>query len=208
MCGGAPSAPRRGVRRSVPISVAGRRLGRSGRSVRQCPRGCDARQTDNDCLVGGPAASLPAHGRASLRPRSILPLRQRVGSFGMLAKHIGSVARTRGSAQFVGRCPKLPRMTVPTGLDEPLPRAAGGRRILVNTLYSLTADVGSKLASLALVIVMARRLGAAGYGVFVYASSFSAIIFTLAHFGQDQVLTREVAADRTRAQGYFSDTMA
>jgi len=99
-------------------------------------------------------------------------------------------------------------MTVPTGLDEPHPRAAGGRRILVNTLYSLTADVGSKLASLALVIVMARRLGAAGYGVFVYASSFSAIIFTLAHFGQDQVLTREVAADRTRAQGYFSDTMA
>ena len=44
--------------------------------------------------------------------------------------------------------------------------STGARRILANTAYRLIADVGSKLASIAFYVVMARELGAKSFGVF------------------------------------------
>ena len=84
----------------------------------------------------------------------------------------------------------------------------GPRSILANTSYRLIADVGSKVASLAFFVVMARELGASRFGVFTFALAFVILATTLANFGQDVVLTREVARDRSRFNGYFANTFA
>jgi O-antigen/teichoic acid export membrane protein len=84
----------------------------------------------------------------------------------------------------------------------------GTRRILANTVYRGAADVGSKLISIAFFVVLARQLGESGFGVFVFGLTLAAMLTVLAGFGQDQVLTREVARDRTRLDEYFANTVA
>jgi O-antigen/teichoic acid export membrane protein len=82
-----------------------------------------------------------------------------------------------------------------------------GSRILANTAYRALADAGSKLASLVLYVVMARELGDAAFGVFTFALMFVTILTSLARFGQDAVLVREVARDRTLLDRYFANTI-
>lgn len=83
----------------------------------------------------------------------------------------------------------------------------GTRRILANTVYRGAADVGSKLISVAFFVVLARQLGESGFGVFVFGLTLAAMLTVLAGFGQDQVLTREVARDRSRLDEYFANTV-
>jgi O-antigen/teichoic acid export membrane protein len=85
--------------------------------------------------------------------------------------------------------------------------STGARRILANTGYRLLADAGSKLASIAFYVVMARELGADGFGVFTFGLAFVILVTTLGNFGQDSVLTREVARDRSLLDGYFVNTL-
>ena len=58
--------------------------------------------------------------------------------------------------------------------------------------------------TLLLYAVMARELGEAAFGVFVFALAFVMLVTTLASFGQDGILTREVARDRGLIHRYFS----
>lgn len=83
-----------------------------------------------------------------------------------------------------------------------------GRRILVNAGYRTIADVGSKIISIALYVVMARKLGEAGFGVFTFSLSFVTLVTTLGDFGQDRILTREVARDRRALTDYLGNTLA
>ena len=83
-----------------------------------------------------------------------------------------------------------------------------GRRILVNAGYRTIADVGSKIISIALYVVMARKLGDAGFGVFTFGLSFVTLVTTLGDFGQDRILTREVARDRHALTDYLGNTLA
>lgn len=85
--------------------------------------------------------------------------------------------------------------------------SAGARRILANTGYRLLADAGSKLASVAFYVVMARELGAKGFGVFTFGLAFVILTTTLGNFGQDSVLTREVARDHALLDRYFANTL-
>jgi O-antigen/teichoic acid export membrane protein len=80
--------------------------------------------------------------------------------------------------------------------------------ILANTAWRALADVGSKIASVALYVVMARRLGDSGFGVITFALGYVTIFTALARFGQDAVLVREVARDRSALRGYFANTLA
>jgi O-antigen/teichoic acid export membrane protein len=82
------------------------------------------------------------------------------------------------------------------------------RSILANTGYRLLADVASKVASLVFFVVMARELGDSRFGIFTFALSFAILATTFANFGQDVVLTREVARDRSRLGDYFANTLA
>ena len=72
--------------------------------------------------------------------------------------------------------------------------ASRGSGILANTAYRSIADLGSKLCSSFLFIVMARKLGGEGFGVFTFALAFVMLVTGLADFGQDATLTREVCA--------------
>lgn len=85
---------------------------------------------------------------------------------------------------------------------------ASASRILANTAWRALADAGSKVASVALYVVMARELGDAGFGVFTFAFMYVTIFTSLARFGQDTVLVREVARDHTLVDRYFANTVA
>ena len=85
--------------------------------------------------------------------------------------------------------------------------SGGGRRILVNTLYRGLADLGSKLATTVLFVLMARRLGGAQFGVFTFALSLVTLVTVLGDFGQNSVLTREVARDRSQLDRYFVNNL-
>ena len=87
-------------------------------------------------------------------------------------------------------------------------RASGTSRILPNTVFRAAADVGSKLISVGFFIVMARMLGDDAFGAFTFGLSFAALVTVLAGFGQDAILTREVARDRRRVNDYFANTLA
>ena len=86
--------------------------------------------------------------------------------------------------------------------------AAGARRILANTGWRAFSDIGSKLITLLLYAVMARELGASAFGVFVFGLAFVMLVTTLANFGQDGILTREVARDHGLIHRYFTNTLA
>jgi O-antigen/teichoic acid export membrane protein len=86
--------------------------------------------------------------------------------------------------------------------------ASGTSRILPNTVYRAVADIGSKLVSIGFFVVMARKLGDSAFGVFTFGLSFAALVTVLAGFGQDAILTREVARDRRRVDIYFVNTLA
>lgn len=83
-----------------------------------------------------------------------------------------------------------------------------GRRIVANVGWRALADVGSKIASLALFVVMARELGPGQFGVYTYALALVTIVTALGSFGQGTILVREVARDRSRLQEYFGNTLA
>lgn len=84
----------------------------------------------------------------------------------------------------------------------------GARRILANAAYRLLADAGSKVASVVFFVVMARELGDEQFGVFAFGFAFVTIASTLGNFGQDQILTREVARDHGLLDRYFANTLA
>jgi O-antigen/teichoic acid export membrane protein len=91
---------------------------------------------------------------------------------------------------------------------EPTVVDSGARRILANTAYRAAADIGSKLISITFFVVLARQVGEAGFGVFVFGLALAALLTVLASFGQDLVLTREVARDRSLLDAYFTNTLA
>jgi O-antigen/teichoic acid export membrane protein len=79
---------------------------------------------------------------------------------------------------------------------------------VANVGWRALADLGSKLASLALFVVMARELGAAQFGIYAYGLALVTIVTALGSFGQGTILTREVARDRRRVGEYFGNTLA
>jgi O-antigen/teichoic acid export membrane protein len=86
--------------------------------------------------------------------------------------------------------------------------AADANRILANTGFRAVADIGSKIASIALYVVMARRLGDSAFGVFTFGMAFVTIVTTFANMGQQAILTREVARDHSRLHDYFTNTLS
>jgi len=80
-------------------------------------------------------------------------------------------------------------------------------RILLNAGFRALADIGSKVATAALYIVVARKLGASEFGIFVFALAFVGVVTAIGTFGQDIVLVREVARDHSRLDEYFSNAM-
>jgi O-antigen/teichoic acid export membrane protein len=86
---------------------------------------------------------------------------------------------------------------------------AGSRssRILLNAGFRAIADIGSKIATAALYIFVARKLGASQFGIYAFALSFVGVVTAIGFFGQDVVLAREVSRDHSRLEKYYSNAM-
>ena len=72
----------------------------------------------------------------------------------------------------------------------------------------MAGEIVAKLASLAFFVVMARELGARGFGEFQFALALTGALIYLAGFGTDQLLAREVARDRGLAGRLLADAAA
>jgi O-antigen/teichoic acid export membrane protein len=106
------------------------------------------------------------------------------------------------------RCSIRAPMGASTEADEPVAvGAAPPNRILANAGFRAIADIGSKLATMALFLTVARKAGTTQFGIFAFAISFGGIAVTLGQFGQEFVLVREVARDRRRLDELYSDVL-
>lgn len=81
-------------------------------------------------------------------------------------------------------------------------RAAG------NAAARATADIVAKLGALVLVFVLARRAGATGLGVYVFALAWAEVTRLPIVMGFDRFLTRQVAADRGNVDALLANVIA
>jgi O-antigen/teichoic acid export membrane protein len=111
-----------------------------------------------------------------------------------------------GAPHSDGRTPEEPPQARAGHIEHSL---AGTRssRILLNAGFRAIADIGSKIATAALYIFVARKLGASQFGIYMFALSFVGVVTALGFFGQDVVLAREVARDHSRLDEYYSDAL-
>ncbi|MCW2967033.1 MAG: hypothetical protein JWM71_805 [Solirubrobacteraceae bacterium] len=83
---------------------------------------------------------------------------------------------------------------------QPRPLAARGA---VNSAVIAVGEITGKLASLALIAVLARKGGATAVGVWIYALSVCQITTMMVDFGMDRWILRQIAADQTQYQRRF-----
>src|SRR5215213_2347068 len=94
--------------------------------------------------------------------------------------------------------------------DAPPGPAEGGasRRIAHGTLIRAAGELTAKLASVVFFVVLARELGDTGFGDFIFGVSLSTVVLSVAGFGTDELLAREVARDRSQADGLYANILA
>ena len=91
-----------------------------------------------------------------------------------------------------------------TGPDTVRPPAA---RIARNTTLRASADIVSKLASVAFFVVLARSFSVSSVGDWVFAMAVTQLLWPVAGFGLDRVLVREVSRDRAALDRLFYPTV-
>ena len=87
--------------------------------------------------------------------------------------------------------------------------AEGGtvRRVAKNSLLPMIANLTSRLVSFGFAIITVRILGAEGQGKYGLAVVVIGYFDILTQFGLNALLTREVAADRSKGNFYLSNTI-
>ncbi len=81
-------------------------------------------------------------------------------------------------------------------------RAAG------NTTVRAIAELVGKIASLALLAILAREVGAAGLGIFVFALAWCELAIVPIEMGFDRYLLRRIAGDKSSLERLFANTFA
>ena len=69
------------------------------------------------------------------------------------------------------------------------------------------AETAGKVATFAMTVMAARQLGAAGFGGFAFALSFSMLLATLPHWGLSARLVKEGSEDRRRLPTLLTETV-
>jgi O-antigen/teichoic acid export membrane protein len=101
-------------------------------------------------------------------------------------------------------------MTPDTADVVPDGRSAGreaGERAAKNTAVRAVGEIIGKFGSLVLFGVLARKVGDARLGVFVFALAWGEVAMTPVGLGIDQYVLRRVAADRDSLDSYFWNAM-
>ncbi|WP_374688155.1 oligosaccharide flippase family protein [Promineifilum sp.] len=73
--------------------------------------------------------------------------------------------------------------------------AAAARSIRHNAVIKLASELVGRLALFVLVLIAARRLGEAGFGLYNYALALGFVLAQVADLGMQLVITREIAAE-------------
>lgn len=95
----------------------------------------------------------------------------------------------------------------PEVFAETAPRRAGGStasRVLHNTALLAISSLAVRALGLGMVVVLARYLGASGYGTYQRAEAFVFLFSIVANLGLDFILTREVARHSPRVSEYLA----
>jgi O-antigen/teichoic acid export membrane protein len=82
------------------------------------------------------------------------------------------------------------------------------RRVARNTVLRATSEIVGKLASVVLFAWIARSLGEATLGEFVFALAVSQIVWSVAGFGLDRMALRDIARDHGTVDRLFADMSA
>lgn len=82
------------------------------------------------------------------------------------------------------------------------------QRIARNALVRSAGEIVAKVASLLFFVTMARELGRDGFGAFMFALGLTTALLVGAGFGTDELTSREVARDHSRAGRYLSNVAA
>ena len=70
---------------------------------------------------------------------------------------------------------------------------AATRRIAWGTMFRAVGEAVAKIASVLFYVVLARELGEAVFGDFIFGLSLAGVVLTMAAFGTDDLIAREVA---------------
>lgn len=81
-------------------------------------------------------------------------------------------------------------------------RAAG------NTTIRAVGELVGKIASLALLAILAREVGASGLGIFVFALAWCELALVPIEMGFDRYVLRMIAADKSSLERLFANTFA
>src|SRR5881396_3210485 len=102
-----------------------------------------------------------------------------------------------------GTVPTAPvRPSAPAG--EPAEPEADSKRFGRNFATTAFAQLVAQVLTLLVSVVLARKLGVAVYGVFVFGFAFPGWFLLLVSLGLDDVMSIQVAADRSRASRYLT----
>jgi len=85
---------------------------------------------------------------------------------------------------------------------------AATRRIAGGTVARAVGEAVAKVASVLFYVVLARELGEADFGDFIFGMSLAGVVLTMAAFGTDDLIAREIARDHERVHRMFADTLA
>lgn len=84
----------------------------------------------------------------------------------------------------------------------------GGGVVARNAAARSGGEIVAKLASVVFFVAVARVLGEEGFGDFMFAVSFTAVLFVVSGFGTDELMAREVSRERGRVHAYLSNVVA
>jgi O-antigen/teichoic acid export membrane protein len=77
-------------------------------------------------------------------------------------------------------------------------------RLATNASWLIGGEIISKVASFALIVILARGLGGREFGYFVFAISFFPLFLMFGSWGIDAALIRELSRDHARLSAFFS----
>jgi len=81
------------------------------------------------------------------------------------------------------------------------------QRVLKNTFWLFSGQIGSRVVKLWLIIYAARTLGATGWGAFSYALGIAAFFTIFVDFGVNAIITREASRDPQVQKQYFATAL-
>lgn len=85
---------------------------------------------------------------------------------------------------------------------------SASQRVARNVVLRTSGEVVAKVASLVFFVSVARQLGAAAFGAFMFALGLTGVLALAAGFGTDGLVAREVADDRQVAGRMLTDVAA